>query len=185
MNFKSFLIVFLVILPLTITAQKAKNANQSTIAYIEQNKILKALQGFEKNSKEVDSLRQLYTKQIQESTNQLTEKINSLLKQYQINQNETIEQIKSKLKENDLAKFELYIKENELIEKLKKNYDLMIKTIYEQKVQPLLNKVNATIEAYAKANKILVVYTLENLSPALAYIDKGINITDEINALLK
>lgn len=185
MNLKLLSIVFIAILPLTATAQKTKNVNQPTIAYIEQNKILKSLEGFEKNTKEVDSLKQLYTKEIQESTNQLTEKINTLLKPYQVSDKETIETIKAKLKENDLVKFELYVKENDLIEKSKKNYDLMIKTMFEQKVQTLLNKVNATIEAYAKSNKIVVVYILENLSPALAYIDKGIDITDEINALLK
>lgn len=71
-----------------------------------------------------------------------------------------------------------------MVEKASKNYDLMIKTIYEQKVQPLLDNVNRTIEEYAKANNIIIVYTLENISPALAYIDKGIDITDEINKKL-
>jgi Skp family chaperone for outer membrane proteins len=56
----------------------------------------------------------------------------------------------------------------------------MIETMYEHKVQPILNRINQIIEDYAKAKNIKVVFTLENISPALAYIDKGVNITDEI-----
>jgi Skp family chaperone for outer membrane proteins len=187
MNLKTFFLVFIAIVPLTVSSQKIKNANrnQPNIAYVEQNIILKKLEGFEKNTKEVDSLRQVYSKEIQENTTQLTEKINNLLKPYDIKQNEKVEQIKSKLNENDLAKFELYLKEDELIEKSRKNYELVIKSLYNEKVQPLLNRVNQTIENYAKSHGILIVLTLENISPAIAYINKGINITDEINSLLK
>ena len=184
MNLKKHFIILLVILPLITFAQKTKNTSSSTVTYIELNKILKSLKNFEQNTKEVDSLKQLYTKEIQESTKKLNDKINVLLKPYQLNENETIESIKSKLKETDVSKFELYLQENELVEKASKNYDLMIKTIYEQKVQPLLDNVNRTIEEYAKANNIIIVYTLENISPALAYIDKGIDISDEINKKL-
>ncbi len=185
MNLKKYFLIILVILPFALMAQKSKSKINSQIAYVEQNIILSNLKGYGVYTKEIDSLKQVFAKEIQESTAQLNEKMNTLLKNYQLNQNESIEQIKSKLKENDLSKFELYLKENELIEKSKINYELMLKATYDQKVQPLLNRVNQTIENYATSHGFLIVLTLENMSPAIAYINKGINITNEINALLK
>jgi Skp family chaperone for outer membrane proteins len=185
MKFLKQFLFLLVLIPFIVVAQKSKTKNTNPIAYIEQTKILKSLQNFEQNTKEVDSLKQTYAKEIQENTIALNEKINVLLKPLQLNDTETIETIKAKLKDNDLAKFDLYLQENELIEKASKNYDLMLKTIYEQKVQPLIDKVNVTIEEYAKSNDIKIVLTLENISPALAYIDKGVDITEIIIMKLK
>lgn len=184
MHLKQNLLLLLIIVPFLAKSQKNKPATPKTIAYIVQTKILKSVKDFEKNTKEIDSLKKLYASEIQESANKLDVKITLLLKPYEISNKETIEAIKLKLNQNDSAKFELYIKENELIQNASKNYDLMIKTIYEQKVQTIINKVNAAIEAYAKTNKIAVVYILENISAGLAFIDKGINITDNIITIL-
>ena len=175
-NFKIVALIFL--LPLFMLAQKGKSQEQ--MAYIEETVILKAAVGFEKNSKEIDSLKQVYGKEIQDSQTQLNTKLETLLKPYNFGKEMKIEEVKNKLKESDKDKFELFIKESELITKSGKNYELMLKTLYEQKVQPILTKINTAIETYAKANGIKVVYTLEKISPALAYIDKGMNITEEI-----
>lgn len=183
-NIKNQILVVLLIVPFVLIAQKTNVVKATPIAYIEQSKILKSLKGFEQNSQEVDSLKQVYTQEIQESTKKLEEKISLLLAPYQLKEKETVEAVKAKLKDNDLAKFELYIQESELIDKTTKNYDLSLKTLYDQKIQPLIDKLNKTIEEYAKANKIAVIYTLENIGPALAYIDKEINITNEIIVLL-
>lgn len=171
------------LLPILLMAQKKSKETatvSNTIAYVEETVLLKALTGYEQNTAAIDSLKTVYTKEIQEAQTQLNTKLETLLKPYNFTKEMTVEDMKAKLKENDKATFELYIKENELITKSTKNYDLMLKTIYEQKVQPSLNKLNTTIETYAKEKGIKVVYTLENISPALAYIDKGMDITGEI-----
>ena len=122
---------------------------------------------------------------MQEAQTQLNTKLETLLKPYNFGKEMKIEEVKNKLKESDKDKLELYVKENELITKSSKNYDLMLQTLYEQKVQPILTKINTAIENYAKAKGIKVVYNLEKISPALVYIDKGINITEEIVKIIK
>lgn len=184
MNIKNYFLSILLIFPFILSAQKSKSSTIIPVAYVEQSKLLKTLSGFEQNTKELDSIKQVYTNEIKENLQQLDGKIKELLKPYQFNENETLESIKSKLKENDLAKLDLYIQESELIDKSSKNYDLMIKTLYNQKVQPLLDKLNAAIEEYAKTNNIQMVYILENISPALAYVNKGINITENVKILI-
>ena len=57
--------------------------------------------------------------------------------------------------------------------------------MYDSDVQPLINKVTMSIEQYAKLNKIDVVYVIEQLSPAIAYIDKRKNITRKIIAKIE
>jgi Skp family chaperone for outer membrane proteins len=178
-NIIKFFFLFF-ILPTVLMAQKKSNSNFEPIAYIEKTAILKAVAGFEKNTKEIDSLKQTFSKEIGESVKKLNTKIEQLLSPYNFKKEDNLEIIKSQLKPNDLDKLELYLKENELIDRSSKNYDLMIETMYEHKVQPILNRINQIIEDYAKAKNIKVVFTLENISPALAYIDKGVNITDEI-----
>ena len=180
-HLKLFLVVFS--LPVLILAQKSKT--QDAIVFIERTSILKATAGFEKNSKEVDSLQQMYSKEIQGNLTKLNANIEQLLSPYNFGKEKDLAVIKSKLKPADLDKLELYIKENEFIDKAAKNYELVVKTMYGQKVQPLLTKINTTIAEYAQANQIKMVFTLEDISPALAYVDKGINITEEIIKRLK
>lgn len=172
------LITLLFLLPLAMMAQK--NQPQVAIAYVEETVILKAAVGFEKNTKEIDSLKQVYGKEIQESQSQLNTKLETLLKPYNFAKEMTLEEVKAKLKETDKEKLELFVKENDLLAKTGENYNLSLQNKYDQKVQPILTKINTAIETYAKANGIKVVYTLEKISPALAYIDKGVNITEEI-----
>lgn len=161
------------------------NLSAQKTAYIEQTTLLKSLNGYEKNVKYVDSTKQAYTLEIQNSEKKLNEKVQVLLKNYKLSENETNESIKTKLSELDKSKFELYQEESKLIEKSTKNYDLMLQTLFKEKVQPLMDKLNKSIETYAKANKIDTVFIIENFGPALAYIDKSKNITEEIKKTLK
>lgn len=173
----------LILFPLVMVAQK--NKPQESIAYIEETVILKAAVGFEKNTKEIDSLKTVYTKEIQESQSQLNTKLEALLKPYNFSKEMSLDEVKNKLKDTDKEKLELFLKENELLSKTGENYNMALKNKYDQKVQPILTKINTAIETYAKANGIKVVYTLEKIRPALAYIDKGVNITEEIVKAIK
>lgn len=174
---KKVLFILSTICFLNLSAQKT--------AYIEQTELLKSLNGYEENVKLVDSTKQVYNKEIQDAQKKLNEKIQNLLKNYKVTENDTDETLKAKLSDIDKSKFELYQEENKLIEKSVKNFDLILKGLYNEKIQVLLNKLNKTIETYAKANKIDMVFILENLGSALAYIDKSKNITEEIKKTLK
>jgi Skp family chaperone for outer membrane proteins len=161
---------------LTATAQKN--------AYIEQTELLKSLKGYEENVKLVDSTKKVYSQEIQDAQKKLNDKFQALIKNYNVTDKDTDETLKAKLSDLDKSKFELYQDESKMIEKSTKNYDLMLQTLFKDKVQPLLDKLNNSIDTYAKKNKIDMVFILENIQPALAYIDKSKNITSEIKKML-
>lgn len=173
---KKVLLIFSLVGFLTATAQKN--------AYIEQTELLKSLKGYEENVKLVDSTKKVYSQEIQDAQKKLNDKFQALIKNYNVTDKDTDETLKAKLSEVDKSKFELYQEESKLIEKSTKNYDLMLQTLFNQKVQPLLDKLNKSIETYAKNNKIDMVFILENIQPALAYVDKSKNITSEIKKML-
>lgn len=174
---KKLLFILFLVGFLTTTAQKN--------AYIEQTELLKSLKGYEENVKLVDSTKKVYSQEIQDVQKKLNEKFQALIKNYNVTDKDTNETLKAKLSEIDKSKFELYQEESKLIEKSTKNYDLMLQTLFNEKVQPLLDKLNKSIENYAKTNKIEMVFILENFGSALAYIDKSKNITEEIKKMLK
>ncbi len=93
--------------------------------------------------------------------------------------------LKKLIQPADADKLALYTKESELLTKVNDNYQLVLKTIYEQKVQPLLDKLNSILSNYAKAHDIKMIYTFEKIAPSLAYLDKGLDITPEILQLLQ
>jgi Skp family chaperone for outer membrane proteins len=163
------------------TSLVAQNSNaKSIIAYIEEAVILKAATGYVQNSNDIDSLKTVYSKEIQDAKTTLQKNIDSLLAPYKLSSEVSLQDIKTRLNPADLGKFELYTKENDLITKATTNYNLVLTTMYQQKVQPILTKINKAIEDYAKTNGIKIVYNVDKIAPGLAYIDKGINITAAI-----
>jgi Skp family chaperone for outer membrane proteins len=155
------------------------------MAYVEETVLLKALKGYEQNTKTLDSLKQVYAQETANAKKELEQKVATLMTPYNFSNAESMETIKAKLKPADADRLALYTKENELLTKVNANYQLVLKTIYEQKVQPLLDKLNTLIANYAKAQDIKMIYTLEKIAPSLAYLDKGMDITPEILKLLQ
>ena len=86
---------------------------------------------------------------------------------------------------NDVSKLELILEEDKFIEKKVKNYELLLSTEYKTLVQPILDKVNSAISTYATKNKLDAVYILEQMRPALAYMNKNKDVTQVIIQALK
>ena len=162
-----------------------KNKKTEAIAYVEEKVLLKALVGYEKNTKSLDSLKQVYSQETANAKKELEKKVAALLAPYGFSSYESVAAIQAKLKPADAEKLALYTKEGELLAKVNANYQLVLQTIYEQKVQPLLDKLNNILANYAKANDIKMIYTFEKIAPSLAYLDKGLDITPEILQLLQ
>lgn len=150
------------------------------VSYVHLDSIFSALPNYKSNVMKIDSIGKEYQKEIKSTKEQWETKLNTLLKPYNVKQNEDINQIKARMSTIDTSKLSILIDEDKLISKRAQNYDLMLKTMYDSDVQPLVKKVTMTIEQYAKLNKIDVVYVIEQLSPAIAYIDKRKNITKKI-----
>lgn len=173
---KKLLIFLLLVTSITVTSQN--------FAYIERDSILNSQPAYKINLTAIDSLKQVYVKQVQEERNNWNSAITAVLSTYNVQENENIDTVKERMNDVDKSKLELLLDEEKLLTKKAKNFDLQLQTKYNETVQPIINKINSTIENYAKKEKIDVVYTIEELSPALAYINKSKNITTAIIKLL-
>ncbi len=178
-----YLMVLVMMAPCWLSAQKKTN-KRPTIAYIEQTKVFNSIQGYEESVREIDSLRTIYSLEVKESVEKLQNKLNTLLKPYQFEQTESLEIIKAKLKGNDLQLFEMYMQESDFITKATKNFELMLQTLYNQKIKPINDKVSKVIEEFAQSQNLSVIYDVESLS-TVVYISKEINITNQIIQKLK
>lgn len=169
---KTKITLILVLLSFSIYSQNC--------AYIHQDSILSSLPNYKKNMIKIDSIGKVYQNEIKTAKEEWNNKLADLLKPYNVKEKETIDIIKKRMTAVDTSKLSIMIDEDKLLNKRALNYDLMLSTLYKSDVQPLLDKVNSAVEAYAKANKIDVVYIIEQLRPALAYIDRRKNITKKI-----
>ncbi len=162
-----------------LTAQK--------YAYIEQQKVLESINNYEKEIKYVDSLKNAYSTEITSKQNNLSKNLNILFNSYKITEKDfaslTSKDIQAKLKPADYDKFNLYKKENEMIKETIKNHELTLKNEYNSRIKPKLDHVNKIMETYAIKKKLDFVQIIENTN-FYAYINKKLNITDEIIKLL-
>lgn len=152
------------------------------VSYVHIDSIFSSLPNYKSNVAKIDSLSKEYQKEIKLAKEQWESKLNTLLKSYNVKENEDLNLLKSRMTTVDTSRLSILIDEDKLIAKRAQNYDLMLKTTYDNDVQPLVNKVSKAIEEFAKLNKIDVVYIIEQLNPAIAYIDKRKNITKKIIA---
>lgn len=156
-----------------------------SIAYVSQDTLLMQLPGYIKALTENDSLNKYYSAEVSEELEKLNNKINNLFTPYNPKENETVEAVLQRLSNSDKSKFELLRKESEMLDEKTKTYNELVGLHYNEKVMPLLNKLNKTIADYAAKNKIDAVLIIEQIGPALAYINQSKNITNNIIILLK
>jgi Skp family chaperone for outer membrane proteins len=174
---KTKLVIFSLLYSMVLSAQN--------FAYIQQDSILKSVSNYEKTLISIDSVSKSYQKEIKTMQEEWNIKVGLLLKPYNVKENENIDSVKSRMTAIDTTKLSILLDEDKIFIKRAKSYDEIVKQKYQTEVQPILNRVNNAITTYAKKNKIDVVYVIENLRPALAYIDKKKNITSLIITMLK
>ena len=133
-------------------------------AYIKQADVLKALPNYENNIKKADSLKKNFEAEFKISNDAFSNKLNDVLKKYNVKENETIKTIEARMSELDKAKLDVLKKEEELLRKTEENYDLQLNDFYNKNIQNLIDKLNIEIEKYAKASKIIVVYIYVKIS---------------------
>lgn len=155
-------------------------SNAQNVAYIHQDSILAALPSYKKNVTKLDSIGKAYQEEIKTAKEQWNQKLATLLKPYNVKENEDLNAIKLRMSSIDTTSLSILIDEDKIIGKRAQNFDNMINSMFKSDVQPLLDKVNKVIEDYAKKNKIDYVLVIEQIRPALAYIDRRKNITKHI-----
>lgn len=155
------------------------------IAYLKIDTILSVLPGYSKNVIENDSLKKFYTEEIKLDNEKLNNKVNTLFSKYNASESESVEAIVKRFSQSDKTAFELMQKESEMIEQKTASYNQMLNMHYDEKIQPLLDKLNSTVGTYSEKNKFDLVYVLEDVGRQLAYINPKKDITLEIIKLLK
>lgn len=165
-------VVLFTILPMTGFAQKT--------AFIDRDSVLSVTPGYIEKVTAFQQERNKYVQEIQAEKNQLDEMAQKLLSKYTPQENETLGQIKQRMTPADTLQLQIITDENRLMEKKSKTYEDMLSLTFKKEVQPILDQVNRIIEKYADDNKIDVVYSLREISPAVVYYSKNKNITATI-----
>jgi len=154
-------------------------------AYLYTDSVLLSLPDYKVKMVKLDSLRQNYTKEINAGIADVQSRYETLTTPYAPKKNETIQDLKKRMSASDTLRVGLLEKEAVQWQEKRITYDKLIQTQYNQDIQPMLNKVNAVITDYARANGLSAVYSFEQLRNILIYIDPKQNITGVIVRKLK
>ena len=154
-------------------------------AYIYTDSVLLSVPYYKVKMVKLDSLRQNYTKEINAGIADVQSRYETLAAPYAPKKNESIQELKKRMSTSDTLRVSLLEKEAIQWQEKRVSYDKLIQTQYNQEIQPMLNKVNAVITDYAKANSLSAVYSFEQLRNLVVYIDPKQNITGVIVKKLK
>jgi len=66
-----------------------------------------------------------------------------------------------------------------------KRYDNLLKSLYAQDIQPILDQAIKVIADYAVKNNLTAIYSMEQVRTTLVYIDKKRDVTKSIIELMK
>jgi len=169
---------------LVLVLFSAHGFSQKT-AYIYTDSVLLSVPDYKVKMVKLDSLRQNYTKEINAGIADVQSRYETLAAPYAPKKNESIQEIKKRMSTSDTLRVSLLEKEAIQWQEKRATYDKLIQTQYNQEIQPMLNKVNAVITDYAKANSLSAVYSFEQLRNLVVYIDPKQNITGVIVKKLK
>lgn len=161
------------------------SAMAQNAAFIYRDSILLSMDDLQKNLTSHNSQINDYKKEINDLQTSHEEKVTSLLSGYQISQQDDLDTIKAKLSEEDQKKFDILVEESEYIQKKAKGYEGLIADNYSKNIQPTFDRVNSTINKYAKSKKIDFVYIMEEQPGRFAYINTKKDITKAIISSLK
>ncbi len=160
-------------------------SNAQNIAYVSQDSILASIPNYKKNLTRLDSITKSYQTEINESKKKLDSKLAGLLKTYNVKENEDLKTIKSRMTPADTSSLGILIDEDKIITKRAKSYEQNVSEKFNKEVQPILDRINKSIQDYAIKNKLDMVYIWEQIRPTLAYLDPKKNITKTIIKTLK
>lgn len=167
--------IMLLLLVMTMTWSYGQNS-----AYVYQDSLYRQLKGYKVKIAAADSLTKMYSDEIKAEREKLTQKFNQLSSPYNVKQNESVEMLKGRMSALDVEKLNILVEEEKALNNKYTSYNALLEKQYKQDIQPYVDKVNAAIEEYAALNKLDYVWIADRLKPALAYINRGKDITSTI-----
>ena len=164
---------------LSISSLSAQNA------YVTIDSIYAAIPGYNVKLESVTAAAKAYQAEITESRKLNQQKLNSLIGPYNPQTNESFDNIKLRMSEKDVLQMQLLVDEDKAISKKEESYDKIVRLEYGKSIQPDIDRVNAIIAKYVKSKKLEAVYILEQIKPALVFVNPEKVITKEIITLLE
>ena len=149
-------------------------------AYVYQDSLYRQLKGYKVKLAVVDSLTKMYSDEIKAEREKLMQKFNQLTSSYNPKQSESIDALKGRMSALDLEKLNILLEEEKAMNNKYTSYNTLLEKQHKLEIQPYVDKVNAAIEEYAGINKLDYVWIADRLKPALAYINRGKDITSVI-----
>ncbi|UPZ17874.1 OmpH family outer membrane protein [Flavobacterium humidisoli] len=148
--------------------------------YVYRDSVFAKLDGYKGKYKKLDSLKLIYTQEIQTERAKLQNKYVGLSNLYAVEKGETIDQLKARMNSLDKEKLILLQEEDKLLATRIKSYNRMLEQQFILEIQPYISVVNKAISSYAKKNKVDYVWTMEELQNNLLFANPGKNITKTI-----
>lgn len=154
-------------------------------AYVRRDTLLGLLPGYMAELRVLDSLQARFTEELDTERKKLDKKMTVLLAPYHPAPGETPESLAKRLSPTDAARHKLLAKEWELLHEKREHYTSILNERYRHSIQPLLNRLNSSIGRYAEQKNYDMVFILEDIEPALAYINTDRDITSAIIPLIQ
>lgn len=154
------------------------------IGYVYADSILLSISGYKQSLIKSDSLKKVYSFEIEQSQNALQVKYNTLISKYKVGSDETLAGLKQRMTPEDTLNLSIILQESKLIELRRDGYNDILSMMYTRDIKPIIEKVNAVIKEYAEKNKIDVVFVMEQIGASVAYSNPSKDITKQIIAIL-
>ncbi|MCD9855160.1 OmpH family outer membrane protein [Epilithonimonas sp. JDS] len=155
------------------------------MGYLSRTKILEQMKGYTGQAKALDSTKIAYQKEIEGTKRAIDEKLSSLSVVYKPLPGEDLPTLKQRMNKVDQERLKLLEDENKMLENRIAGYNSILEQKYKTDVATYIEKLNAAIEAYAKKNRLDVVWDTDTLGSAAAWLNKAKDITAGITDLLK
>ncbi|MBV5281091.1 MAG: OmpH family outer membrane protein [Paludibacter sp.] len=174
---KKLMLLLLIMVSTNVFGQK--------MTYVYTDSILLSIPEYVKKATTLDSLKQSYQKELEQTKAVLQDYYNKLVIVYKPTEKETLAQLKKRMTPVDTVSLAKLQEENIMLQTKTKDVEARINARYAQDIQPVLDKVKKVLSGYAVKNNIPVIYSMEQITPTLVYIDKRNDITKAIIDLLK
>lgn len=153
---------------------------QAQVAYIHQDSILNNLPGYTAAIQDLVTDQEAYNTEVDQRKKSWQGKVQKLISSYNATEGESIPSLKKRMNATDTLELNLLLAEEQMIQQKMQVYTTLLQQKYAAQVQPLLDKLDVTIAAYAKDHKLTAIYKLENVSGALAYVSEKSIVTKQI-----
>lgn len=160
-------------------------AKAQSVGFVSRTIIYQNMPSFMKDLKMIDSMQVTYDEELKNESMKLQAQARSLLTSYNPSENETITDIKKRMKPADTMTLKKIFDKDAGLDKKKAAYNTKLANLQKEKITPVLKRIDETIAAIAKAEKLDVVYFFEDVNNMIAYMNNERDYTTKVVAALK